>query len=80
MSLNNLDAWITGENDPNAPFNQPDSEPDIPIIDLMEEGRYEEAFSKIAELRHELQKLRDTAKLIQNSYLKNRLTAIIQKI
>lgn len=80
LNHNSLDRWICGDNDPNAPFNQPDSEPNLAITDLIEDERFEEAFIKIADLRTELQKLRDVAKEFENTLMFNRLNSIIQKI
>jgi hypothetical protein len=75
------DDYAEGTFDKNNPANQPDqSDEFLCITDLLGACEYDEAFEKINEVRKELIMLRDTAKLIQNSYLKNRLTTIIQKI
>lgn len=78
----NLDAHIQGDDDPNAPFNQREEESnDRSVADeLLESGYTGEAYSKLSEIRKEVQLLRDKAKVSNDTYYFKKLTSIYNKL
>lgn len=84
-SLEDFDAWKTGENDINAPFNQ--KEEDYRLQDLQscfednDQTRFDELLS---EVRKEVKQLRELCKQTNKDgnkdFLINRLTKIYSKL
>lgn len=80
-SINNLDNHIQGDFDPNAPFNQPDSEPQInEIWECLDAENYNRAYELLSEIRKEVNQLREYAKANENQYLLKRLNLIYGKL
>ena len=81
--MKNLDNFIEGVFDKNAPFNQPDSENEY-CSDNLEDVFYdkdEDCFLNIlSDIRKEVNKLREYAKNNENIYLLKRLNSIYQKL
>lgn len=81
MNDRNLDAWITGENDPNAPFNQPDPEQQIETIsDAINENEPVRALEILGEVLQEINMLRWYAAQNENTFLMKKLTNIYNQL
>lgn len=94
MNFKNLDHYIEGTFDPNAPFNQSDSEPAKSISDIIddfisvaendENGELDLIPGLLSEVRKEVQQLRELCKQTNKNgnkdFLINRLTKIYNKL
>lgn len=81
MNDKDLDRWITGDFNPNAPFNQPDSEPQIDEIwECLDAENYDRAYELLSEIRKEVNLLRELCKQTNKegdkAFMINRLTKI----
>lgn len=76
-----LDDYITGENDPNAPFNQKETpcQPDE-IWECLDDENYDRAYELLEELRKDVCFLRDYAKSVDNVFLLKKLNKIYNKL
>lgn len=84
-SLKDFDAWKTGENDKNAPFNQKEEDYRLQDLESCFEDNDQTRFDELlSDVRKEVKQLRELCKQTNKDgnkdFLINRLTKIYSKL